>query len=162
MDSVNWQEIRQLLSALDESSVVELTLESDTFRLSLRKASVPTVEVMPSPAAMVATPAPSPPVAAPAPAAPVASPPQAAEPPTHWVDIVAPMVGTFYTAPAPGEADFVKLGDRVQKGQTLCIVEAMKLMNEIEAEVDGRIAEILVVNAKPIEFGQVLMRIDPS
>jgi biotin carboxyl carrier protein len=71
------------------------------------------------------------------------------------------MVGTFYSAPAPGEADFVQVGQRVNKGQTLCIIEAMKVMNEIEAETAGVVREILVSNGQPVEFGQVLMRLDP-
>jgi acetyl-CoA carboxylase biotin carboxyl carrier protein len=72
------------------------------------------------------------------------------------------MVGTFYSAPAPGEADFVQVGQRVNKGQTLCIIEAMKVMNEIEAETAGVVREILVSNGQPVEFGQVLMRLDPT
>jgi len=72
------------------------------------------------------------------------------------------MVGTFYSAPAPGETDFVQVGQRVNKGQTLCIIEAMKLMNEIEAETAGVVREILVSNGQPVEFGQVLMRLDPT
>lgn len=72
------------------------------------------------------------------------------------------MVGTFYRAPAPDEAPFVEVGDRVRNGQTVCIIEAMKLMNELEAEVSGEIIEILVSNGEPIEYGQVLMRVNPS
>lgn len=76
------------------------------------------------------------------------------------IDVVSPMVGTFYRSPAPDEPPFVEVGEVVKRGQTVCIVEAMKLMNEIEAESAGKIAEILVQNAEPIEFGQVLMRIE--
>jgi acetyl-CoA carboxylase biotin carboxyl carrier protein len=71
------------------------------------------------------------------------------------------MVGTFYRAPAPEESSFVEIGDRIQTGQTVCIIEAMKLMNELEAEVSGEIVEILVENAQPVEFGQPLMRVKP-
>lgn len=71
------------------------------------------------------------------------------------------MVGTFYAAPAPDEPPFTRQGDRVDAGQTVCIIEAMKLMNEIEAEVNGRIVEIVAINAQPVEYGQVLMYIDP-
>ncbi|MFN3362307.1 MAG: acetyl-CoA carboxylase biotin carboxyl carrier protein, partial [Pseudanabaenaceae cyanobacterium] len=93
---------------------------------------------------------------------PTPEPPPASPVPDYrkLVDVVSPMVGTFYRSPAPGEPPFVEVGEMVKKGQTLCIIEAMKLMNEIEAEVAGRIAEILVENAQPIEFGQVLMRIE--
>ena len=72
------------------------------------------------------------------------------------------MVGTFYRSPAPEEPSFVEIGDRIQTGQTVCIIEAMKLMNELEAEVSGEIVEILVGNAQPVEFGQPLMRVRPN
>ena len=72
------------------------------------------------------------------------------------------MVGTFYRAPAPGEAAFVEIGNRIAAGQTICILEAMKLMNELEAELSGEVVEILVDNGTPVEFGQVLMRVKPG
>ncbi len=77
-------------------------------------------------------------------------------------DVPSPMVGTFYRAPAPDAPPYVEVGSRVSKGQTLCILEAMKLMNELEAEVEGVVREILVDNAEPVEYGQVLFRIDPK
>jgi acetyl-CoA carboxylase biotin carboxyl carrier protein len=78
------------------------------------------------------------------------------------VEILSPMVGTFYRSPAPDAPPYVEEGDHVRKGQTLCILEAMKLMNELEAEVSGTIREISVENAEPVEFGQVLFRIEPD
>jgi acetyl-CoA carboxylase biotin carboxyl carrier protein len=78
------------------------------------------------------------------------------------VEVASPMVGTFYRAPAPGEAPFVEVGDRVRKGQTVCIIEAMKLMNEIEADVSGQVMEILLENGEPVEYNQPLMRINPD
>lgn len=78
------------------------------------------------------------------------------------VEVTSPMVGTFYRAPAPGEASFVEIGDRVRSNQTVCIIEAMKLMNEIEAEISGQVMEILVQNGEPVEYGQPLMRINPD
>nr|WP_230967975.1 acetyl-CoA carboxylase biotin carboxyl carrier protein [Nostoc sp. WHI] len=78
------------------------------------------------------------------------------------VEVPSPMVGTFYRAPAPGEAAFVEVGDRVRKGQTVCIIEAMKLMNEIEAEVSGQVMEILLQNGDAVEYGQPMMRINPD
>jgi acetyl-CoA carboxylase biotin carboxyl carrier protein len=80
--------------------------------------------------------------------------------PSTTVEIKSPMVGTFYRAPAPNAEPFVKMGDTVKKGQTLCIIEAMKLMNEIECEADGRVVAIKVQNAEPVEYGEVLMLID--
>ena len=78
------------------------------------------------------------------------------------MDITSPIIETFYAAPAPDEDPFVSTGDRITKGDTVCIIEAMKLMNEIEAEVVGQIMEILVENGEPVEFGQVLMRVNPG
>ncbi|MEN9230240.1 MAG: acetyl-CoA carboxylase biotin carboxyl carrier protein [Thermostichus sp. DG02_5_bins_236] len=161
LDVVNWQEIRLLLSALEESAVTELTLELKDFRLTLRK-GIPAAEVThsvsPPPAPVSAIPTAPPPPPAPVETAPT----HRKVTPSHWVDVTAPMVGTFYSAPAPGEADFVRNGERVNKGQTLCIIEAMKLMNELEAEIAGVVTEILVSNGQSVEFGQVLMRLDPT
>ena len=112
---------------------------------------------------------PSMPMMAPAPvmAHPSASAPQAAAAPAPAPaatlrDIKSPMVGTFYKAPEPGSEAYVKVGGRVTSGQTVCIIEAMKIMNEIEAEVSGVVREILVEDAQPVEFGQVLYRVDPN
>jgi acetyl-CoA carboxylase biotin carboxyl carrier protein len=88
-----------------------------------------------------------------------AAPPTA--PPSHLVEIKSPMVGTFYSAPEPGAEPYVKTGSRVATGQVVCIIEAMKIMNEIESEVAGVVREVLVENAQPVEFGQPLYRVDP-
>ena len=106
---------------------------------------------------MAAVPVAPAPIAAPVPAE---STPPPADP--KWVEIVSPMVGTFYSAPAPTEPPFVEAGNRVSTGQTVCIIEAMKLMNEVEAEVAGEIVEILVANGDPVEFNQPLMRVMPG
>jgi acetyl-CoA carboxylase biotin carboxyl carrier protein len=92
-------------------------------------------------------------------AAAAAAPPTA--PPSHLVEIKSPMVGTFYSAPEPGAEPYVKTGSRVATGQVVCIIEAMKIMNEIESEVAGVVREVLVENAQPVEFGQPLYRVDP-
>jgi acetyl-CoA carboxylase biotin carboxyl carrier protein len=97
---------------------------------------------------------------APAPAAPPAAAPASAE--DRLVKVVSPMVGTFYRAPAPDADPYVEVGDRIDAGQTVCIIEAMKLMNEIESEVRGRVAKIAVENGQPVEYGQVLFLIDPQ
>jgi len=95
-------------------------------------------------------------------AAPGAShPAPAAAAPSHLVEIKSPMVGTFYSAPEPGADPYVKAGSRVATGQVVCIIEAMKIMNEIESEVAGVVREVLVENAQPVEFGQLLFRVDP-
>jgi acetyl-CoA carboxylase biotin carboxyl carrier protein len=100
---------------------------------------------------------------APAPAAPGApgAPGVPAAPPSHLLEIKSPMVGTFYSAPEPGAEPYVKVGSRVATGQVVCIIEAMKIMNEIESEVAGVVREILTENAQPVEFGQPLFRVDP-
>jgi acetyl-CoA carboxylase biotin carboxyl carrier protein len=105
--------------------------------------------VVAAPSAAAAVPAPA--------AAPAATPP----PPSNLVEIKSPMVGTFYASPEPGAAPYVKVGSRVAQGQVVCIIEAMKIMNEIEAEVSGLIRDVLVENAHPVEFGQPLFRVDP-
>jgi len=112
---------------------------------------------------------PTPPPAAAAPPREVAESQKAVEPPaqvadnkSNLVEIKSPMVGTFYRAPSPDADPYVSVNERITEGQVVCIVEAMKLMNEIESEVSGRVVELLVENAKPVEFGQVLFRIDPK
>jgi acetyl-CoA carboxylase biotin carboxyl carrier protein len=92
-----------------------------------------------------------------------AAPPAAAAPAvSHLLEIKSPMVGTFYSAPEPGAQAYVKGGSRVNVGQVVCIIEAMKIMNEIESEVGGVVKEVCVQNAQPVEFGQVLYRVDPN
>jgi acetyl-CoA carboxylase biotin carboxyl carrier protein len=161
LDTVNWQEIRDLLAMLQESSITELTLEVKDFRLTVRKGTTLVfTEEKPSPPSLN-----QPEVEKAEKNGDESAPTPTSTPKRkgiNWVEVASPMVGTFYSAPAPGEADFVRLGDRVQKGQALCIVEAMKHMNEIEAETPGRIVEILVTNSQLVEFGQVLFRIDPE
>jgi acetyl-CoA carboxylase biotin carboxyl carrier protein len=88
--------------------------------------------------------------------------PREAAPPSHLLDIKSPMVGTFYAAPEPGAGPYVKVGSRVAPGQVVCIIEAMKIMNEIESEIAGVVREVLVENAQPVEFGQTLFRVDPN
>ena len=153
-------QLRQLITLLGESDIQELKLEGDDFRLELRRnlpASQPQVVMQAPPApALVAAPVPAP-SASPSPA-----PPAAAAVRGDLLEITAPMVGTFYRASAPGEPAFVELGNRISIGQPICILEAMKLMNELEAEVSGEVVEILVENGTPVEFGQVLMRVRPA
>ncbi len=163
---MNFQELRELVAAIDQTDIAELTLKNAEFELTLRKPSAlqPDVVLSNAPSAAPAVPVPAAPVAAsPAVSAPVeAASPLAPVIDPSLVEITSPMVGTFYRSPAPDESVFVEVGDRIQSGQTVCIIEAMKLMNELEAEVSGEIVAILVENADPIEFGQPLMRVRPS
>lgn len=159
---LNHDQLHQLLALLGDSDIQELKLEGDDFRLEVRR-NLPGV-----PPAAVYQPAASPPqvlsvpAAAPLPATPSAPPPAAAASRSDLLEVTAPMVATFYRAAAPGEAPFVEVGARIKVGQTVCILEAMKLMNELESEVGGEIVEILVENGTPVEFGQVLMRVRPA
>lgn len=137
----------------NQTNVTELNLKSSQFELVLRK-DQPSVSPVASsqPPAVVIMDSPSP--------TPEPTPPPQSNRKT--IDIPSPMVGTFYRAPAPDEPAFVDIGDTVRKGQVVCIIEAMKLMNEIEAEVNGQVVEILVENGEPIEYGQPLLRILPT
>ena len=157
-------QLRQLLALLGESDIQELKLEGHDFRLEVRRNLL---SPAPATVAMVQAPV-GPPPLAPGPAAPVGAPPatgpSAPPPPAASVRsdlqvVTAPMVGTFYRSSAPGEYPFVEVGSRISAGQPVCILEAMKLMNELECEFSGEVVEILVENGTPVEFGQVLMRI---
>ena len=148
-------QLHRLLDALAESDIQEFRLEGDDFRLEVRR-NLPAQAVV---APMVAAPV-QPMQTAEAPAS--APPPAATASRTDLQDITAPMVGTFYRAPAPGEDAFVEVGNSINVGQTVCILEAMKLMNELESEISGEVVEILVDNGTPVEFGQVLMRVRPA
>ena len=151
------EQLHRLLEALGESDIQEFRLEGDDFRLEVRR-NLPGQTVVASAAAAPLVAA-VPPQAAPAET--TSPPPAAASTRSDLQDITAPMVGTFYRAPAPGEPSFVEIGTRIGVGQTICILEAMKLMNELESELAGEVVEILVDNGTPVEFGQVLMRVKP-
>lgn len=162
--------LKGLIAAVDESGIDTLEINRAGTRIRISKTPTATVATVPSvlPAASpapVALPAPA--GAADAPQAP-ASPQgreaaaEAPAPPSNLVEVTSPMVGTFYRAPAPEAPPYVEVGSTVHKGQTLCILEAMKLMNELEAEVAGTVREICVANAEPVEYGQVLFRIEPD
>ncbi len=159
--------VESLIRALDESSLDSLELERGGTRIRLSKSPVPcnpngaTVH----PAAQ-GHPGPDLPEAPPAESS--SSPPEGGPPPVedevsgNLVEVTSPMVGTFYRAPSPDAPPYVEVGSRVAEGNVLCIIEAMKLMNELESEVAGTIAKILVENAEPVEYGQVLFLVDPS
>lgn len=161
--SINFQELRDLLGAIAQTDITEFVLKNDDFELTVRKegrisvsqaANIPPGAIETEPKPVQTTPATVASVS-PQPTSPLVED-------KKWVDITSPMVGTYYSAPAPDEDPFISVGDRINKGDTVCIIEAMKLMNEIEGEVSGQIMEISVQNGEPVEFGQVLMRVDPS
>ena len=154
--------IQRLLEIVAESGLDEVKVEEGDFKLTVRATARPTAApaapmMMAAPAAAAA---PAAPAAAPASALPSAAP--AAEPGSGANEsvVLAPIVGTFYEAPSPDAAAFVSVGQRVEVGQTLCIIEAMKLMNEIQAEEAGTITQILAKNAEPVEYDQPLFVIE--
>ena len=150
---MNLKEIREILELLKGSDVSEFELGRGDTVLKLRRGPA-NVPVLPPPV----PPAP----ATPAPAASV--PPAAASVPPKptYKEILSPIVGTFYRSPAPDAAPFVEVGTRVVKGQVLCIVEAMKIMNQIESDTTGTIAAIIVENAQPVAYGQALFHVTPE
>lgn len=159
---MNLKEIESLIQFVQKSGVSEVSLEQKDFRIIIKTSHG---QVMAAPM-MVAPPV----VHAPAPAhapAPVAAAPKAAEAPkaadeSKLVTIKSPMIGTFYRSSSPDKPSFVNVGDEVKAGKVLCIIEAMKLFNEIESEVSGRIVKVLVDNASPVEYDQPLFLVDPS
>jgi len=159
--------VESLIKALDESSLDSLELERGGTKIRLAKSPPMTISANPVGAsvptpAFLANGAPGAP-AQPAPALAVeAVEEEAAEADHGLVEVTSPMVGTFYAAPAPDADPYVEVGERVGQGTVLCIIEAMKLMNELESEVEGTVAKVLVENAQPVEYGQVLFLIDPS
>jgi acetyl-CoA carboxylase biotin carboxyl carrier protein len=153
--------VKKLLEMLDESAVDSLEISSEKgMRIRLSK-SGPARAVMPMAAAQVAPVAIAAPAAA-APAAPAAAAAPAEPAKSNAIEVKSPMVGTFYGAPEPGAAPYVAVGQTVKQGQVLCIIEAMKIMNEIESEVSGTIVEVCGQDAHPVEFGQVLFRVRPN
>lgn len=165
--SINFTELRELIGAIAQTDIGELTLKTDAFELTIRKEAK---TVLATPAAVSAQPilptSESPALLASSPPSPseigVESSTPTATIDKKWIPIASPMVGTFYRASAPDESPFVDVSDRIRSGQTVCIIEAMKLMNEIEAEISGQIVQILVSNGESVEYGQTLMWVDPS
>ncbi len=155
--------LRGLISAVDDSGIDSLEIARGGTRIRIHKTPPPApVSAAAGPAQVVHAAAPA--AAAPAAAAPAGGGTPAAPAPAagNLVDVKSPMVGTYYRSPAPEAPAYVETGTRVAKGQTLCILEAMKLMNELESEVAGIVREILVENGEPVEYGQVLFRIEPA
>lgn len=147
---IDLEQIHELMRALKEHDVSELELEQNGQRIYLRRGGEPVMATMAPSLAPIASAVP----------APVAAAEPTAEAPADDSDyITSPFVGTFYRSPSPDAAPFVSVGDSISPGSVLCIVEAMKLMNEIESEISGEIVEILATNGRPVEYGERLFRI---
>jgi len=153
---MNLKEIKEIVKLMNDNELMEVQVEREGEKLKLRKGmdlgAAPIVQGIGHPV----------PVAHAAPVAPAASQPAAPAQNVSGVEIVSPMVGTFYRAPSPESPPFIEAGQMVDVGQVVCIVEAMKLMNEIKSEVKGRVVEVLVNNAEPVEFGQPLFIVEPA
>lgn len=156
------KEIQDLIDFIAKSGLNKVNIETEEFKISVQRdaaqkvkyVSEPSHHAAPAPVAAAPQAAP-----APAPAAPAAAP---VSDDSKYVAIKAPMIGTFYRAASPETPIFVNVGDEVKKGQVICIIEAMKLFNEIESEVSGKIVKVLVDNASPVEYDQPLFLVDPS
>lgn len=152
------KEIQELIDYISNSGLAEVKIKTGEFELSIKKyadsAPVQTFQSAPaSPAPAAAAPSPTPAPAAPEEAAPVAS---------NFIEIKSPMIGTFYMTPNPDADPFVTEGSKIKAGDTVCIIEAMKLFNEIESDISGKIVKILVSNATPVEYDQPLFLVDPA
>ena len=168
-DMIDLRYVKKLIEMLDGSSVDSVEISSDKgMKIRISKTpqqrgamQIPTPVAMPAlrPAAPVGRPTPTEamPAIGDVEAAPRAEPPKA-----NLLEVKSPMVGTYYAQPEPGSKPYVSVGQRIEKGQTLCIIEAMKIMNEIESEFSGVVKEVVASDSQPVEYGQVLIRIDPN
>ncbi len=173
-------QIQELIRLVSKSKIAEFILKEGDFKIIIRnqlpgaeQSSSPSASVVAFPPPVVTLPGAAPTLPPPAPAAPPApapsaapasaseAPPPEAAPAGNWLTIKSPMVGTFYRSPGPDKPPFVKVGDTVDVGTKVCIIEAMKLFNEIESEVKGKIAKVLVEDASPVEYDQPLFLVEP-
>jgi acetyl-CoA carboxylase biotin carboxyl carrier protein len=151
------KQIQELIRFVSKSGVNEVSLEQKDFKITIKTNQAPTIVNATIP---VAQPVAGVPAIAPAATAPVAEAPVAADT-SHYVTIKSPMIGTFYRSASPEKPLFVNVGDEIKSGTVVCIIEAMKLFNEIESEISGRIVKILVENASPVEYDQPLFLVEP-
>jgi len=156
------KQIQDLIKFVSKSGVNEVSIEEKDFKITIKTNQEPTYVTATLPAAAPA------PIAAPAPVAPTAEKASPATTPTaapneeaNFITVKSPMIGTFYRSSGPDKPSFVNVGDEIAPGKVLCIIEAMKLFNEIEAEVSGKIVKILVNDAQPVEYDQPLFLVDP-
>jgi|SRR5579871_2980612 len=158
---MSYDEIKELVQLLVESGIAEIEVQRGDQRVRIRRSSTKTEHsaqiITPIVPAAAQSPAPAPPN----PSVTAPSAPAAQAPPANEIVVKSPIVGTYYDAPKPGDPPFVRVGDSVEPGQVLCIIESMKLMNEIESEVSGIVASKLMENARPVEYGEALFVIRP-
>lgn len=159
---MDFKQIQELIKMINKSNIGEVTIEEKGFKLTIKQKEEPAQHVIASP--MQAPVGMQMPVAQQAAAAPAAAdkPKSADAVPSNTITIKSPMIGTFYRSPAPGKPVFVEPGDEITAGKVVCIIEAMKLFNEIESEVKGKIVKILVEDASPVEYDQPLFLVEPN
>lgn len=158
---MNLEEIKDLIKLVSKSGLGKVEIEREGFRISIKGSQAEPIMVQAAP--MVAAAAPvntAAPVATSAPSAAPAA--EAADDDSKYITVKSPMIGTFYRTPGPDKDPFVNVGDIIQKGDKVCIIEAMKTFNEIEAEVSGKIVKVLVDNASPVDYDQPLFLVDPA
>lgn len=157
---MDFKQIQELIKIVNKSNLSEVSIEEKEFKITIRQKDeiIQTVAAAPVTAIPVAAPAP---VAQAAPAAAQVAP-KAADDTSKYIAIKSPMIGTFYRRPAPDKPLFAEVGDDVTPGKTVCIIEAMKLFNEIESEIKGKIVKVLVEDQSPVEYDQPLFLVDPS
>jgi len=163
---MNITQIQDLIKFVAKSGVSEVEIEQKDFKITIKTHEPERKNKAPE-MIQVAVPAPAPvlpqPVAAPAPAAaPAAAPAPSAAPAGNFVEVKSPMIGTFYRSPGPDKPAFIEVGDTIKAGDTVCIIEAMKLFNEIESEVSGKIVKVLVNDSTPVEYDQPLFLVEPA
>ena len=166
------KELQELIDFIAKSGLNKVDIETEEFKLSVKRdPDAPKIQYVGAESSAASPALPAAPSAAPAPVAaapassntaPAASKPAASAEERNYITIKSPMIGTLYRSSTPDSPVFVNVGDEIQKGQVICIIEAMKLFNEIEAEVSGKVVKILVDNATPVEYDQPLFLIDPS
>ncbi len=159
---MNLTQIQELIKFVSKSGVSEVAIEQKDFKITIKaqEAKGKVQEVI-----QVAVPAAAPvaiPVAAPAAPAPAAAAPTPAEPKGNTIEVRSPMIGTFYRSPSPDKPAFVEVGQTIKAGDTVCVIEAMKLFNEIEAEISGTIVKVLVNDSTPVEYDQPLFLVEPA
>jgi acetyl-CoA carboxylase biotin carboxyl carrier protein len=162
---MEYKQIQELIKTINKSNISELSIEEGDFKITIKQELTGGMQFVPvsQPVAVPVAPAPQPAIsAAPAPA-PVAekAAPQPAATASNLITIKSPMIGTFYRSPSPDKPVFVNVGDEVKAGQVLCIIEAMKLFNEIESEVSGRLVKVVADDSSPVEYDQPLFIIEP-
>ena len=158
---MNIKDIENLIKFVQKSGVSEVSLEQKDFKITIKtQQAYRETAIHYTPATHLPSPAPVP--MAPAPAASAAAPAPKTSDDSRYLTVKSPMIGTFYRSSSPDKPPFVNVGDEVKPGKVICIIEAMKLFNEIESEVSGRIVKVLVDNSTPIEYDQPLFLVDPS